>query len=59
MARGECVVLNKLENMFFAPPTLKSLSKYEDFGVYLEYKYFLIMLGAAILMHGGIIDIIR
>jgi len=43
--------------MFFAPPKVKSLSKYADFGVYLEHKHFLIMLGAAILVHAGVIGV--
>jgi periplasmic protein TonB len=43
--------------MFFAPPQVKSLSKYADFGIYLRQKDFLTMLAIATLIHAVIIGI--
>jgi protein TonB len=43
--------------MFFAPPQVKSLSRYSQFGVYLKPKHFLIMLALAGAIHAVIIGI--
>jgi|GEM_PF-972350 len=43
--------------MFFAPPEVKSLSKYSEFGSYLGNKHFAAMLGLAIFVHLSVIYI--
>jgi hypothetical protein len=43
--------------MFFAPPKVKSLSRYAEFGIYLGNQHFLMMLGVAITLHLGLIAI--
>lgn len=43
--------------MFFAPPRVKSLSRYAEYGAYLNNGHFLIMLAVAITMHVTVIAI--
>jgi protein TonB len=43
--------------MFFAPPKVKSLSRYSEFGVNLQHRHFMIMLCIALFLHAGIIAI--
>jgi protein TonB len=37
--------------MFFAPPEVKSLSRYSEFGSHLQQRHFMLMVAMAILMH--------
>lgn len=43
--------------MFFAPPQVKSLSRYAEYGAYLGHKHFMAMLGIAIAAHLTVIAI--
>ena len=43
--------------MFFAPPEVKSLSRYSEFGSYLQFKHFMLMVGLAIFLHISFITI--
>jgi TonB family protein len=43
--------------MFFAPPKVKSLSQYAEFGSHLHEKHFLITLAVAVIIHMAIIGV--